>query len=85
MVWECVGLCSAGASLKTTERYCLPVMEAKILAAGCQEGHTPSKTCRAEAFLAFSGNCLVIGVLQLHSSGLPSAWASLLSFTMDVL
>lgn len=47
--------------------YCLPVPEARILEAGYQEGHTPSKTYRAEASLAFSGGRPVSGVLSTFS------------------
>ena len=59
--------------LKTTEIYCLPVMEARSLISRCWQGHVPSETCRGILpclFLA-SGACeksLVFLGLQLHSS-----------------
>lgn len=46
--------------LKTTEIYCLTVMEARSLISRCWQGHVPSETCRG-----------ILPCLFLASGGLP--------------
>jgi len=40
--------------LKTTEAYCLTILDARSLKSRCQQSHDSSETCRREFFLASS-------------------------------
>ena len=60
--WAAATECHKLGSLKQQE-FILAVMEARSLKLSCQQGHTPSETCKEESFLpSLSSFCLLLAV-----------------------